>query len=144
MNEVDVALRREVHAVDDLDRAAIAAAGIQTLSKEIELAVRLDDHAPRADLPVPRAEETPTEFLEELEAEYGPCPPLPPATADWSQRRAALKRFADWLVYRCGLTQAEAADLLNHSGHRTQHGRTWRRWTVSALVNARYDRRSAA
>jgi hypothetical protein len=91
-----------------------------------------------------RANKTLAARLEELTAAHGPCPPLPSATADWSQRRPALEEFAGWLLRTCGLTQTEAADLLNQSGNRTQHGRDWRQWTVSALVNGRYDRRSAA
>lgn len=38
-NEVDIALRTEVHAVDDLDNAALAAAGLCTLGAEIEAAL---------------------------------------------------------------------------------------------------------
>ena len=35
-HEVDAALRKEVHAVDDLDHAALASAGLRTLGAEIE------------------------------------------------------------------------------------------------------------
>ncbi|EUA52291.1 hypothetical protein I553_2477 [Mycobacterium xenopi 4042] len=38
-SEVDFALRREVQAVDDLDNAALAAAGVESLRREIELAL---------------------------------------------------------------------------------------------------------
>ena len=148
MNEIGMALRREVHAVDDLDQSVVAAAGMQSLSKEIEMELWRNDLAARRDAkPAPgdaRANKTLAERLEELTAAHGPCPPLPSATADWSQRRPALEQFAGWLLRNCGLTQTEAADLLNQSGNRTQHGRDWRQWTVSALVNGRYDRRSAA
>ena len=39
INPVDFALRLEVHAVDDLDRAVLAAAGLRTLAEEIETAL---------------------------------------------------------------------------------------------------------
>ena len=38
-NEIDMALRAEVRAVDSLDHAAMATAGVRTLSEEIELAL---------------------------------------------------------------------------------------------------------
>lgn len=45
--EIDFALRQEVRAVDDLDGAAIAAAGIDTLSVEIAEALAGQSEAPR-------------------------------------------------------------------------------------------------
>jgi hypothetical protein len=148
INEIDAALRREVRAVDDLDHIAIAAAAMHTLGKEIEMELWRNDLATRRDAKAARAEERTDEtlatLLEELAADHGPCPPLPSAATGWSRRQPALKAFAGWLVNSCGLTQTEAAELLNQSGHRTQHGRDWQQWTVSALVRGRYDRRSAA
>ena len=38
-HEVDAALRKEVHAVDELDHAALASAGLRTLGAEIEAAL---------------------------------------------------------------------------------------------------------
>ena len=142
-NEVDAALRREVHAVDDLDRAAIAAAGAQTLTSEIEAALQQNSENNTA-LRVLRPTDARLALLQRLEAEHGPLPRLLPATASWNRRRPALKRFSCWLLQRCGLTQAEAADILNQLGHRTPSGRNWQRSTVSALINGRYDRRAAA
>lgn len=143
-NEIDAALRREVRAVDDLDQAAIAAAGLHTLSSEIEQAL----HSGRFQAASPAAqcsgEEQSSDVLELIKADFGPYPPLPATTAQWSQRRPALKRFAGWLVQDCGLTQTEAAQLINDIGHRTAQGRLWRRSSVSALVNGRYDARRAA
>ncbi|GJF09335.1 hypothetical protein NGTWS0302_32230 [Mycolicibacterium cyprinidarum] len=143
INEIDNALRQEVRAVEDLDHAVLAAAGLRTLSDEIEQALH-----PSGGRSAPPAtqhhDEQPCDLLELIKADFGPYPELPAITAQWPQRRAALKRFAGWLVYECGLTQAEAADLLNTTGHRTAQGRLWQRSSVSALVNGRYDRRSAA
>jgi len=49
INSIDYALRAEVHAVDHLDQAAIASAGLRTLAGEIELAL---SHSPdRPDIP---------------------------------------------------------------------------------------------
>ncbi len=147
INEVDLALRREVRAVDDLDHAALAATALSTLSDEIEQALHAAEGAPTsqpAEQPDEQPDEQVSKVLELIEADFGPCPPLPATTAAWPQRRSALKRFAGWLVDECGLTQTDAAKLLNASGHRTQQGRLWKRSSVSALVNGRYDRRSAA
>jgi hypothetical protein len=130
MNEADFALRREVQAVDDLDDAALAAVGVQTLSKEIELALT-EAFASRLGVPAP-------------EHDCVPTPVLPAATATWRERRPALKRYATWLVSRCGLTQTDAAKVLNASGLRTPQGRMWQQATVSALINGRYDRPAAA
>ncbi len=44
-HEVDVALRKEVWAVDELDHAALASAGLRTLGAEIEAALA-DGHLP--------------------------------------------------------------------------------------------------
>ncbi|WP_343709450.1 hypothetical protein [Mycobacterium sp.] len=142
-NEVDAALRREVHAVDDLDRAAVAATGVQTLTSEIEAALQQSCEKP-TELRVLRPTDARLALLNRLEAVHGPMPPLPVAATAWKRRRPALKRFSCWLLQHCGLTQAEAADILNQLGHRTPSGRNWQRSTVSALVNGRYDRRAVA
>ena len=136
INEVDIALRREVHAVDDLDQAAMAAVGAQTLSDEIESALRATAvrHAP----------EQLWDVLQQLEVEYGPHPGMPATTGAWLDRRTGLQRFAGWLVHQCGMTRTQAAEFLNAFGHRTQSGRNWQRSTMSALVNGLDDRRSAA
>ncbi|MGB0962478.1 MAG: hypothetical protein ACPGVY_07235 [Mycobacterium sp.] len=143
INEIDAALRREVRAVDDLDHTAIAAAGLHTLSNEVEQAL-YPGQSPADSPPAQHSGEQQRDVLELIKADFGPHPELPAITAQWSQRRPALKRFAGWLVHECGLTQAEAAHLLNTAGHRTAQGRLWQRSSVSALVNGRYDRRSAA
>jgi hypothetical protein len=130
MNEADFALRKEVQAVDDLDDAALAAVGFKTLGKEIELALA-GASAARLSGPAP-------------EHDCGPSPGLPAASAAWRERRPALKRYATCLVCRCGLTQADAAKVLNGFGQRTPQGRMWQQATVSALINGRYDRPAAA
>lgn len=138
INEVDSALRREVRAVDELDRATMAAAGVQTLSDAIELELQTAAHA------VPQASEQLSDVLQQLEVQYGPHPGLPATRGAWRDRQQPLKRFAGWLVHQCEMTRAEAAEFLNAFGHRTQSGRNWQRSTVSALVNGRYDRAVAA
>lgn len=141
MNEIDCALRREVHAVDDLDNAVIAAAGLKTLGKEIEEALHVR-HATTAK--GKQIEEWFADALADMETDFGPSPTLPAITAQWSERRPALKRFAGWLIKDCGMTHSEAAKLLNASGHRTALGRDWRRSTISALIKSDAGRRSAA
>jgi hypothetical protein len=49
MNEIGMALRREVHAVDDLDQSVVAAAGMQSLSQEIEMELWRNDLVARRD-----------------------------------------------------------------------------------------------
>lgn len=135
-SEIDIALRGEVRAVDELDRAALAAAGMQTLSAEIELALQ------EPGLVGPQ--EQLSDVLQQLEVQYGPHPGLPPTRGAWRDRRPGLECFAGWLVHRCGMTRGEAAEFLNAFGHRTQSGRRWQRSTVSALVSGRHWRQSAA
>ena len=144
MNEADFALRREVQAVDDLDDAALAAVGFQTLGKEIELALAGACTAQPMELPAHQTMEQLSEVLDQLELECGPRPVLPAATAAWPERQPALKCYATWLVSCCGLTQTDAAKFINASGHRTPQGRIWQQATVSALINGRYDRGAAA
>ena len=139
MNEADLALRREVQSVDELDHAALAAGGFQTLGAEIEAALASTRIRP-AGLPIQQPPNDPSR----IEQRDGCNPTLPATTAPWPQRQPALKQYAEWLVASCGLTQAEAADLINASGHRTPRGRMWQQSTVSGLINGRYDRPAAA
>ena len=48
-NQIDIALRAEVHRVDELDQAAMATAGVQTLATEIELALTQTGEPSKAD-----------------------------------------------------------------------------------------------
>lgn len=143
LNEIDFALRREVHAVDALDNAVIAAAGLSTLGKEIEAALHTEAR-PIDRVPNNRIEDWFADALADMEADFGPSPTLPAITAQWSERRPALKRFAGWLINDCGMTHGETAKLINASGHRTALGRDWRRATISALVKSNSGRQSAA
>ena len=127
--------------MDDLDNAVIAAAGLKTLGKEIEEALHVREAAsPKGK----RIEEWFADALADMETDFGPSPTLPAITAQWSERRPALKRFAGWLINDCGMTHSEAAKLLNASGHRTALGRDWRRSTISALIKSSPGRQSAA
>lgn len=143
MNEIDSALRREVHAVDDLDNAVIAAAGLKTLGREIEAALH-QDTGQAASVKGNPINEWFGEILADMETAFGPSPTLPAVAAKWSERRPALKRFVGWLVKDCGMTHSQAAKLLNASGHRTALGRDWRPTTVSTLIKNNTGRRSAA
>lgn len=119
-SEVDFALRREVQAVDELDIAALAAAGVENLSHEIELAL-LAANAAHAGPAVRRGPSG-------SGPDAGPAtdsvvpPTLPAPTAPWVQRRPALKRYVRWLVQGCGVTQVATARVLNSAGQRTQKG----------------------
>lgn len=135
-NEIDLALRREVQAVDELDNAALAIGGSRALVEEIEKAL--------AATPPPLAVRRPTLAGQRTEADFGPGPALPPPTAPWSERHPGLKRFAKWVVNDCGLNQADVARIINAAGHRTPLGRRWQQATISALINGRYDRGAAA
>ncbi|WP_244897419.1 hypothetical protein [Mycobacterium alsense] len=129
-SEVDLALRREVQAVDELDSAALAAAGAESLSRDIELALA----AAAGAAPVGPAERrTPTGAGVRTEGVMPP--PLPAPTAPWAQRQPELKRYVRWLVDGCGVTHVATARVLNSAGQRTQKGRPWRPTTVSALLN---------
>ena len=77
------------------------------------------------------------DVLQRLEIQYGPHPGLPSTRAGWAVRQPGLKRFADWLVHQCEMTQVQAAEFLNALGHRTKGGRLWQRSTLSALVSSR-------
>lgn len=127
MNEIDYALRREVQAVDDLDRAVLAAEGAKSLGREIELAL------------------VKTQSVRRIPPEDGnagryPVPPILPSPAvPWSERKRLLERYASWLVHGCGVTQAATARILNSAGQRTPTGRHWKTGTVSKLLNGKYD-----
>jgi hypothetical protein len=137
-SEIDFALRREVQAVDDLDNAALAAAGVETLGREIELAL-VAAGAPEPAMAAVRRVPTGagTETAPRTESAWPPVLPAP--TAPWAQRQPMLKRYVRWLVHDCGVTQVATARVLNSAGQRTPKGRRWRPATVSALLNGRYD-----
>lgn len=125
-SEIDFALRQEVRSVDELDRAALAAAGAETLGQEIELALAAVAASGAGFEPGPGIEGVST-------------PTLPAPTTPWPQRQPMLKNYVRWLVRGCGVTQVAAARVLNSSGQRTPKGRPWQPATVSALLNGRYD-----
>lgn len=123
MNEIDYALRREVQAVDDLDRAALAAAGIESLERVVEQAANaLPATARENDWP----------------------PTLPQAHLHWPERCQAVMSYVRWLVEGCGVTRAAAARVLNSSGQRTPDGRAWQSRNVTALLDGHYDVATAA
>jgi hypothetical protein len=138
LSEADFALRQEVRAVDDLDRAVLAAAGVEVLNTEIEQALASTFPMYQTAWPEQLGKE-----LGQLEHDYGPGPALPLPTAAWRYRQPGLKRYADWLVNGCGLTQSDAARIINAAGHRTPQGRNWQQATVSALIRGGYDRGAA-
>lgn len=122
MNEIDYALRREVQAVDDLDRAALAAAGVESLERVVEQAANaLTAATHQNDWP----------------------PTLPQAGLPWAKRHRPVMGYAQWLVDACGVTRAATARVLNSSGQRTPDGRPWQSRNVSALLDGLYDRAAA-
>jgi hypothetical protein len=123
MNEIDYALRREVQAVDAIDRAALAAAGVESLARVVEQA----------------ANAGPT-----TQQENDWPPTLPQPELPWAERRHVVMGYVSWLVESCGVTRAAAARVLNSSGQRTPDGRAWQSRNVSALLDGRYDRDAAA
>ncbi len=153
-SELDFALRAEVRAVDDLDRAALAAAGARTLDHEIEMAlVAASDTMTAAGTPAARPPARPPRTAPRTRrctddtgpgalGDSGPAPPprLPSPDAPWAHRQPILKRYARWLVETCGLTQTAAAQCLNPTGQRTPQGHLWQQATVSALIKGKYDR----
>ena len=122
MNEIDHALRREVQAVDALDRAALAAAGV-----EVREGGRTGRECCAGD---PHENDWPTKASQ---------PDSP-----WTERRQAVMGYVGWLVDGCGVTRAAAARVLNSSGQRTPDGRAWQSKNVSALLDGRYSREAAA
>ncbi len=132
MNEIDFALRREVQAVDALDNAALAAEGAESLSREIERALA-GARTPPSPRRVPAGGTEPGGPRESMP------PALPTPNVPWAQRKTMLERYARWLVYGCGVTQAATARVLNSAGQRTATGRRWQPGTVSRLLNDNYD-----
>jgi hypothetical protein len=143
-SEVDFALRREVQAVDDLDNAALALVGAESLGREIELALvaagSSASDTPRATRRVPIG--TGGEISPDTQTASTPM--LPSPTAPWAQRQPVLRRYVRWLVHGCGVTQVATARVLNSAGQRTPKDRLWQPASVSALLNGRYDRGAAA
>ncbi|OBG19452.1 hypothetical protein A5765_02365 [Mycolicibacterium celeriflavum] len=123
MNEIDHALRREVQAVDALDRAALAAAGAESLERMVE-------QAANAAPVIPSENDWP--------------PKLPQSGMAWDQRRQPVLGYVRWLVEACGVTRAAAARVLNSSGQCTPDGRAWQSRNVTALLDGRYDHEVAA
>jgi hypothetical protein len=138
-SEADIALRREVQVVDELDNAALAAAGAESLGHQIELTLAAAGApASRTSLLTRRAAVgTVSEARSRTESV---SPTLPAPTVPWAQRQPMLKRYVRWLVHGCGVTQVATARVLNSAGQRTPKGRLWQPATVSALLNGRYDR----
>ena len=123
MNEIDHALRREVQSVDTLDRAALAAAGVESLGSAVEQAANAAVVEPHENAWPPR---------------------LPLEGMPWAARCQAVVVYARWLVDGCGVTRAACARVLNSSGQRTPDGRAWQSRNVSALLDGYYDLKSAA
>lgn len=142
MNEADMALRAEVHAVHALDCAAMASAGSRTLVHEIEAELQ---HATtrarrRSGERLPFALPEDPDLPDDRGTQIDCAAPnrLPDAELPWPQRRAALMQYARWLVVACGLTQAQTANCLNSAGQCTPTGREWRQATVSGLIRGCY------
>lgn len=142
-SEVDFALRREVQAVDELDNAALAAAGIQSLGREVELALAATAASTSSTSARVRRVAAATGGEPDRRSE-SVSPILPSPATPWPDRHPALKRYVRWLVHGCGVTQAATARVLNSTGQRTPKGRLWQPSTVSALLNGRYDREADA
>lgn len=142
VSEIDFALRREVQVVDELDYAALAAVGAETLGREIERV--LVASGARSSGTAPTARKVAAGAQAEVRPESGWAPVLPEPKTPWAQRRPMLKRYARWLVHGCGVTQAATARVLNSTGQRTPTGRPWQPGTVSKLLNGHYDHTTKA
>ncbi|MEB3071519.1 hypothetical protein [[Mycobacterium] vasticus] len=125
-SEIDQALRAEVKSVDKLDRVALAAAGVVSLSREIEASL-----AKAADV---ETVQPPTDHGAAPEPSMPPM--LPPPSVPWTQRKRLVKHYAGWLVYGCGVTQAATARVLNSAGQRTATGAQWKSASVAKLLTA--------
>ncbi|OBA81090.1 hypothetical protein A9W99_14590 [Mycobacterium sp. 1164966.3] len=136
-SEIDFALRREVQAVDELDNAALAIAGIESLSREIELALAASSTTALVRSAARRV--AVGGGADAARADSASPPTLPAPTAAWAHRQPVLKRYVRWLVHGCGVTQVATARVLNSAGQRTPKGRLWQSSSVSALLNGRYD-----
>jgi hypothetical protein len=142
MSEIDFALRCEVQAIDELDRAALASASVETLESEIESILSA---AARVDQKRLTRESKPESLLEvalDVDSQATRPAAFPSPSTPWTMREPALRQLAKWLTYSCGMTQSSAAQCLNLTKHRTPQGLQWRQSTVSALVNGRYIRRN--
>lgn len=124
ISDIDFALRQEVRAVDDLDGAALAAAGIKSLGQEIERSL---------------AGVRPTTREVSAGSDACPAPVLPAPTVPWPQRQPMLKEYARWLVQDCRVTRTSVARILNATGQRTPQGRSWQPGSIAALLNSYCD-----
>lgn len=105
-SEIDFALRHEVKAVDDLDHAAVASVGVESLGREIERAL-VTARAPASDLSAAARRVSARVTNDGSPRAESIWPPeLPAPTTPWSQRQPVLKRYVRWLVHGCGVTQA--------------------------------------
>ena len=139
INAVDYALRQEVHAVYALNCAVLAAAGLGTLTDEIERVLGASGPG-NISIPSDRKRQA-SGPLAQLEAEYGPGPALPDPGAPWDGREEALGDFAAHYTRR-GLTQERVAAVFRAEGHRTRFGGEYKQEAVSRLLRRRATRRS--
>jgi hypothetical protein len=148
VNSIDFALRAEVHAVDQLDQAALASAGLRTLAGDIELALaqtaeqpdcQPEIHAPRkaaGDQPAPPDSEYPS-APEDSEPALTPAPAPAPVLAHLGDTAAPP-------AHRCAVriandfdTTAEATRPAPRSTTRQPiHPATRRNTTMSTEVTA--------
>ncbi len=135
MNAVDYALRVEVRAVAELDRAALAAAGMRTLAEGIETALaEAAANEPVGPMDPPESPGEPSESP----AKGGSLPRLPAPSAPWEQRKEPLKAWVAKMTAD-GMTQARAAEIIQKLGHRPPRGGVFTRETVSKLLRGGYD-----
>ncbi|BBY55124.1 hypothetical protein MKOR_23750 [Mycolicibacillus koreensis] len=128
VNEIDWALRTEVRAVDALDNAALAAAGVKKLSAEIERTLVA------AAARTVGTRRTSVSGDDHRGGESAGPPVLPPAHVPWRYRKPQVTDYVRWLVNACGVSQAATARVLNSSGQRTETDREWRSGSVGALL----------
>lgn len=91
-SEVDFALRREVQVVDELDNAALAAVGAESLGREIELAL-VAANAPTPATSAVRRVPAGSGTDAGPRAETVSPPMLPAPTTPWAERQPMLKRY---------------------------------------------------
>lgn len=126
-SEIDFALRTEVQAVDNLDQAALANGGVETLGRQIEEAMVESAKASRgkpSQFPEPADHDVLSAMSSNVGSDIMVSLPagLPSPNAPWAQREPALRRHAVWLTRCCGCTQIAAAQCLNAIGQRTPQG----------------------
>ena len=147
IHAVDHAMRGEVHAVDDLDRAVLASPRSKTLAEEIEayLIEAAENHSD--DTPTQQSEDVSgvhndrvRQRLIELAGQVGPTPPIPSPAGSWASRKEPLRRLAAWLADDAGQTQSQIAQIFDGLGHRSATGLGFKQEMVSRLLGARYDR----